>query len=132
MCAWLLAFFNGDLRALFDRSNRFYHRQLALTTKEKSTGCVDDPDVSKNENQGGRHSAMDLPRIATAGPNNFKFTESQRIKDNREAVKWDNSNIFNLLDSDGYVRLKADVSASSKELYEAYQIYCTENNLLAL
>ena len=75
---------------------------------------------------------MDLPRIATAGPNNFKFTESQRIKDNREAVKWDNNNIFNLLDSDGYVRLKADVSASSKELYEAYQIYCTENNLLAL
>ncbi|HJB56381.1 MAG TPA: DNA primase, partial [Candidatus Flavonifractor intestinipullorum] len=27
---------------------------------------------------------------------------------------------------------KADMSASSKELYEAYQIYCTENNLPAL
>ena len=30
------------------------------------------------------------------------------------------------------MRLKADMSASSKELYEAYQIYCTENNLPAL
>ena len=40
--------------------------------------------------------------------------------------------MYDFLDSDGYVRLKADLSASSKELYEAYQIYCTENNLPAL
>lgn len=39
--------------------------------------------------------------------------------------------MYDFLDSDGYVRLKADASASSKELYEAYQIYCTENNLPA-
>ena len=48
------------------------------------------------------------------------------------AVKRDNNNVYDFLDSDGYVRLKADLSASSKELYEAYQIYCTENNLPAL
>ena len=36
------------------------------------------------------------------------------------------------MDSGEYVRLKADASASSKELYEAYQIYCAENNLPAL
>ena len=42
-----------------------------------------------------------------------------------------NNNVYDFLDSDGYVRLKADLSASSKELYEAYQIYCTENNLPA-
>ena len=40
--------------------------------------------------------------------------------------------MYDFLDSDGYVRLKADMSASSKELYEAYQIYCTENNLPVL
>ena len=44
----------------------------------------------------------------------------------------ENNNVYDFLDSDGYVRLKADMSASSKELYEAYQIYCTENNLPAL
>ena len=64
--------------------------------------------------------------------NNFKFTESDRTRENREAVKRDNNNVYDFLDSDGYVRLKADMSASSKELYEAYQIYCTENNLPAL
>ena len=41
MCARLLAFSNGDLQALFDRSDGFYRRQLVLTTKEKPAGRVD-------------------------------------------------------------------------------------------
>ena len=40
MCAWLLAFSNGDLQALFDRSDGFYRRQLLLTTKEKPVDHV--------------------------------------------------------------------------------------------
>lgn len=32
----------------------------------------------------------------------------------------------------GYIRLKADCSISSKELYEIYQMWCEENNLTAL
>lgn len=35
MFARLLAFSNGDLQALYDRSNGFYRRQLVPTTKEK-------------------------------------------------------------------------------------------------
>ena len=133
MCARLLAFSNGDLQALFDRSDGFYRRQLVLTTKGKPAGRVDDPDLAekmKAEVEGILLWAFEgLQRLAA---NNFKFTESQRTKDNREAVKRDNNNVYDFLDSDGYVRLKADLSASSKELYEAYQIYCAENNLPAL
>ena len=70
-----------------------------------------------------------LQRLAA---NNFKFTESQRTKDNREAVKRDNNNIFDFLESEGYIRLKADSTISSKELYEIYQMWCEENNLTAL
>ena len=47
MCARLLAFCNGDLQALFDRSDGFYRRQLVLTTKEKPAGRVDDPDLAE-------------------------------------------------------------------------------------
>ena len=133
MCARLLAFSNGDLQALFDRSDGFYRRQLVLTTKEKPAGRVADPDLAekmKAEVEGILLWAFEGLQRLTA--NNFKFTESQRTKDNREAVKRDNNNIFDFLDSDGYIRRKADMSASSKELYEAYQIYCTENNLPAL
>ena len=133
LCARLLAFSNGDLQALFDRSDGFYRRQLVLTTKEKPAGRVDDPDLAekmKAEAEGILLWAFEgLQRLAA---NNFKFTESDRTRENREAVKRDNNNVYDFLDSDGYVRLKADLSASSKELYEAYQIYCTENNLPAL
>ena len=40
--------------------------------------------------------------------------------------------MFDFLESEGYIRLKADASISSKELYEAYQIYCAENNLTTM
>ena len=133
MFARLLAFSNGDLQALYDRSNGFYRRQLVLTTKEKPAGRVDDPDLAekmKAEVEGIFLWAFEgLQRLVA---NNFKFTESQRTRDNREAVKRDNNNIFDFLESEGYIRLKADASISSKELYEVYQIYCAENNLTAM
>ena len=47
MCARLLAFSNGDLQALFDRSDGFYRRQLVLTAKEKPADRVDDPDLAE-------------------------------------------------------------------------------------
>ena len=117
MCARLLAFSNGDLQALFDRSDGFYRRQLVLTTKEKPAGRIDDPDLAekmKAEVEGILLWVFEgVQRLAA---NNFKFTESDRTRENREAVKRENNNVYDFLDSDGYVRLKADLSASSKEL----------------
>ena len=47
MYARLLAFSNGDLQSLYDRSNGFYRRQLILTTKEEPVNRVDDPDIAE-------------------------------------------------------------------------------------
>ena len=47
MFARLLAFSNGDLQALYDRSDGFYRRQLVLTTKEKPADRADDPDLAE-------------------------------------------------------------------------------------
>lgn len=133
MFARLLAFSNGDLQALFDRSDGFYRRQLVLTTRERPAGRVDDPDLAekmKAEVEGIFLWAFEgLRRLVS---NNFKFTESQRTKANREAVKRDNNNVFDFLESEGYIRLKADASISSKELYEVYQVYCAENGLTSM
>ena len=133
MFARLLAFSNGDLQALYDRSDGFYRRQLVLTTKEKPVGRVDDPDLAekmKVEAEGIFLWAFEgLQRLVA---NNFKFTESQRTQDNREAVKRDNNNVFDFLESEGYIRLKADCTISSKDLYEIYQMWCEENNLTPL
>ena len=46
MFARLLAFSNGDLQALYDRSDGFYRRQLVLTAKEKPVDRADDPDLA--------------------------------------------------------------------------------------
>ena len=133
MCARLLAFSNGDLQALFDRSDGFYRRQLVLTAKEKPADRVDDPDLAekmKAEVEGILLWAFEgLQRLIA---NNFKFTESQRTRENREAVKRDNNNVFDFLESEGYIRLKADCTISSKELYEIYRMWCEENNLTPL
>ena len=45
MYARLLAFSNGTLQSLYDRSNGFYRRQLILTTRERQPDRVDDPDI---------------------------------------------------------------------------------------
>lgn len=130
MFARLLAFSNGDLQALYDRSDGFYRRQLVLTTKEKPAGRMDDPDLAqkmKAEVEGIFLWAFEgLQRLVA---NNFKFTESERTKANRESIKRDNNNIFDFMESEGYIRLKADASISSKELYEIYRMWCEENSL---
>ena len=133
MFARLLAFSNGDLQALYDRSDGFYRRQLVLTTKEKPMDRADDPDLAekmKAEAEGIFLWAFEgLQRLVA---NNFKFTESDRIRENREAVKRDNNNIFDFMDSEGYIQRKADASISSKDFYEIYRMWCEENSLAPL
>lgn len=133
MFARLLAFSNGDLQALFDRSDGFYRRQLVLTTKEIPPGRKDDPDLAEKM----KAEAEGIFLWAFAGlqrldAHSFKFTESERARGNREAVKRDNNNIFDFMESEGYIRLKADCSVSSVDLYEIYTMWCEENNLTAL
>ena len=133
MYARLLAFSNGDLQALYDRSDGFYRRQLILTTREKPLSRADDPDIAEKmaaEVEGILLWAFEgLQRLVKNG---FQFTESDRAKRNRELVKRDNNNVFDFLESEGYIRLKADACTSSKELYEVYKMWCEENSLNAI
>ena len=133
MFARLLAFSNGDLQALYDQSDGFYRRQLVLTTKRKNPGRIDDPNLGeklKAEAEGIFLWAFaGLQRLVA---NNFKFTESFRILENRESARRDYNNIYSFLESDGYIRLKADSSISSKELYAIYRMWCDENSLTPL
>ena len=99
MYARILAFSNGDLVSLYDRSDGFFRRQLILTTKRK-------------------------PRLVK---NNFQFTESGRAKLNREMVKKDANNIELFLESKGYIVRDPERSISSKDLYAVYCTWCDEN-----
>ena len=133
MYARLLAFSNGDLQALYDRSDGFYRRQLILTTREKSADRVDDPDIARKmcgELEGIFLWAFEgLKRLAA---NQFHFTESPRAKSNREIVRQDANNLIQFMASEGYIKLWYGQSISSQELYRIYTIWCNENALPAL
>ena len=120
----------SEIHLRYDRSNGFYRRQLILTTKEKPADRVDDPDIAekmKLEIEGIFLWAFEgLQRLAA---NNFRFTESPRTLNNREYVKRDANNAIDFMESTGYIRLKADMSVTSKDLYAIYGIWCDENGL---
>ena len=59
--------------------------------------------------------------------NNYQFTVSQKALENLETVKNSSNNVIEFLHSEGYIRFKADMEASSKALYEAYKLWCEDN-----
>lgn len=128
MYARLLAFSNGDLQSLYDRSDGFYRRQLILTTKEKPAARKDDPDIAEKmccELEGIFLWAFEgLQRLVR---NQFRFSESERAKGNRDVVKQDANNVILFMESTQYVELNPNKSISSKELYAIYTIWCEEN-----
>jgi putative DNA primase/helicase len=133
MYARLLAFSNGDLQALFDRSDGFYRRQLILTTRERDPDRADDPHLAEKmsaEAEGVFFWAFEgLRRLVE---NRFQFTESDRSRINRESVKRSNSNVFDFMDSEGYIQLNPDAYTSSKDLYEIYRMWSEENSMTPL
>lgn len=133
MYARLLAFSNGDLQSLYDRSDGFYRRQLILTTKEKPAARKDDPDIAEKmccELEGIFLWAFEgLQRLVR---NQFRFSESERAKGNRNVVKQDANNVILFMESDGYIERSPNRTISSKELYRIYTFWCEENAFPAL
>lgn len=133
MYARLLAFSNGDLQSLYDRSDGFYRRQLILTTKERPPNSVDDPDIAEKmcrELEGIFLWAFEgLQRLVA---NHFRFTESSRAHANRETIKQDANNALLFMEAIDYIRLTPDGKISSQELYEIYTVWCRENGFSPL
>ena len=133
MFARLLAFSNGDLQSLYDRSNGFYRRQLILTTKERPPDRVEDPDIAEKmcrELEGIFLWAFEgLQRLVA---NHFRFTESARARSNRETIKQDANNVLLFMDAGDYIRLTPEGKVGSQELYEIYTVWCRENGFSPL
>ena len=126
--ARILAFSNGDLQSLYDRSDGFYRRQLILETRERRADRKDEPDLADwltNELSGIFNWAFaGLQRLFS---NNWRFTESARARKNRETVRKDANNVLEFLEAEDYVRLSPDLSCSSRDLYRTYCTWCDDN-----
>ena len=123
-----LCFGNGALSSLYDHSDGFYRRQLILTTKNRPAERKDDPFlVEKMCGELDGIFLWCLEGLQRLIANDYQFTVSEKSSENVETVKRSNNNIIDFLQSTGYIRFKADMEASSKELYEAYKMWCEDN-----
>lgn len=115
---------NMNTGSLFKvEENRFARADL-----EYSLLMVDDPFIADKmaaEAEGIFLWALEgLNRLRA---NDFRFTMSERSRENMtESVK-DANNIIDFLSSEGYIRFKADYEASTKELYDVYKLWCDDN-----
>ena len=123
-----LAFSNGDLESLYDHSDGFYRRQLILSVKKKPLDREDDPFLADKlcaEIEGIFLWCMEGLRRLIA--NNYRFTESKRTKENRVEAKQEADNVLLFLRSEDYIRLKADSTITSVDLYAIYTMWCEDN-----
>ena len=126
--ARFLCFGNGALTALHDKSDGFFRRQIVLTTKDRPAGRADDPflvDKLLREKEGIFLWCLEgLHRLIG---NNYQFSISGKARENMETVKRSSNNVIEFLQSEGYIRFRADSEASSKAIYEAYTRWCDDN-----
>ena len=121
------------IRALYDRSDGFFRRQIILTARRRDRGRIDDPYLSEKliaEKEGIFLWCLEGLRRLIA--QNYAFTISDLARENmREAVS-DGNNAVEFMASEGYIELKADEEISSRQLYSIYEQWCTDNAMKPL
>ena len=125
-----LGFGNGSLKALYDRSDGFFRRQIILTTKDRDKDRIDDPFLSEKlvaEKEGIFLWCLEGLRRLIA--QNYVFTISPRTQENMKEAIVDGNHMVEFLASEGYIRLKADYTASTKDLYAVYSLWCEDNSI---
>ena len=124
----VMGFGNGSLSALYDRSEGFYRRQLALVVKDKDENRVDDKELGEKliaEAEGIFLWCLEgLHRLIAQ---NYHFTVSERARQRMEEAKKEDNNILDFLESTGYIRFEQNTMATSKALYTAYVMWCSDN-----
>ena len=123
-----LCFGNGPLTALYDRSFGFHRRQLILSVKDRDTNRVDDPYLSdKLETEAEGIFLWMLEGLNRLIANDYKFTESDRAKNNLQEAMEDSNNVVQFMASTGYIRLEEGTASRSVHLYVAYKRWCKDN-----
>ena len=123
-----LAFGNGSLQALHDRSHGFYRRQIILEARERPKDRKDDPYLGLQLRQEAEGILLwcieGLERLIR---NDFRFTQSKRARENLLRSMAQGNNIPEFLKSEGYIRFDPHAQTSSRALYETYRDWCTDN-----
>lgn len=129
----IMAFGNGHLRSLHDRSYGFFRRQIILTTKDKPKDRVNDPYLAqrfRDELEGILLWAIEgLVRLLT---NDMRFTISPQARENMNCAILESNNVVDFMASEGYIRLDPQAECTSRSLYLCYRDWCEDNMQTAL
>jgi putative DNA primase/helicase len=124
----IMVFGNGALNSLYDKSDGFYRRQIALRVKEKPVDRVDDRELSDKialETEGIVLWCLEgLKRHANNG---FHFTVSDRTRKNQAEMRREEDSIMDFLESDGYISFDEKAECTTRDLYEAYRLWGEDN-----
>lgn len=128
-----LCFGNGSPKTLYDKTDGFARRMIILTTKPKPDNRIDDPFIAEKfiaeKDKIFRWMFDGLRRLIS---NNFRFTISDKTKDNIAEALSDNCNIIEFLLDEKVVAMGDEYKVAGTDLYAAYMCWCGENALTAL
>lgn len=129
----LMAFGNGNLRSLHDRSYGFFRRQIILTTRPRPEDRQDNPFLAQEmvgELEGILLWCIEgLNRLLD---NDLHFTISSRARRNLQEAIQEGNNALEFLASQGYIRLDPEAEISTRRLYSIYTDWCQDNTLTPL
>lgn len=123
-----LAFGNGSLRALHDRSYGFFRRQIVLNAKPRDPDRVDDPYLGARLTQEREGILLwclkGLDRLVLR---DYQFTISPAAAGTLCQTMMENNNMLLFMGSEGYFRYDDSGRATSRQLYMLYRDWCEDN-----
>ena len=124
----IMVFGNGALSSLYDKSDGFYRRQITLRVKEKPAGRIDDRSLSDKLNMETEGIALwCLEGLKRLIKNGYHFTVSERTKQNQAEMRIDEDSIMDFFESTGYIAFDEKAVTTTKDLYEAYEMWGRDN-----
>ena len=123
-----MAFGNGTLQSLYDRSHGFFRRQIILSAKPRPENRVDDPYLSEKllEEIDGIF-AWCLHGLVRLIENDFRFTISSQAEENMEQSKAEGNNIVEFMKSSGFFLYNTTGTITSRKFYNLYTQWCDDN-----
>jgi putative DNA primase/helicase len=123
-----MAFGNGTLQSLYDRSHGFFRRQIILSAKPRPTDRVDDPYLSEKllEEIDGIF-AWCLFGLLRLLQNDYRFTVSPQAEENMEESKAEGNNVVEFMKSTGFFLYSTAGTITSRKFYDLYTQWCDDN-----
>lgn len=129
-----ICFGNFSLQALYDTSDGFYRRLLALRVKPKDDNRIDNPFIDRQiiENEAEGVINWIVEGLNEIIKRNFSIYTSERTQAESERIKHENDSVLAFLKECDDITIRTDLKVHTSSLYRTYSDFCDENALIKL